>query len=70
MELHYHNISVYVGGDPSQYSGARRHATHEYLAQGCPQDIKFLWEEDGDVYIRIAYTGIHSSMGDTTEFDG
>jgi hypothetical protein len=70
MELHHHNISVYVGGDPPEYPGASGHATDEFLAQVCSQDIMFLWEQGGDVHIRAACARIHSGMGDTTAFDG
>jgi len=70
MELHHYNFFVYVGGDPSEYSRASGHATHEFLAQVCPQDLVLLWEQGGDVHIRAACTGIHSGMGNTTAFDG
>jgi hypothetical protein len=70
MELHHHNILMYLGGDPSEYPGASGHATHEPLAQVCPQDIVFLREQGTNVHIRATRAGIHSGMGDTTAFDG
>ena len=70
MELHHYNFPVYLGGDPPEYPRASGYATHEPLAQVCPQDIVFLWEQGAYVHIRAACTGIHSGMGDTTAFDG
>ena len=70
MELHHYNFPVYLGGDPPEYPGASGHATHESLAQVCPQDIVFLGEQGADVHIRATRAGIHSGMGDTTAFGG
>ena len=70
MELHHYNIFVYVGGDPPEYPGASRHATHESLAQVCSQDIVFLGEQGANVHICVTRAGIHSGMGYTTAFDG
>jgi hypothetical protein len=70
MELHHYNIPVYMGGDPPEYPGASGYATHEPLAQVCPQDIMFPWEQGANVHIRATRAGIHSGLGNTTAFDG
>ena len=70
MELHHHNIPVYMGGDPPEYPGASGYATHESLAQMRPQDIVLLQEQGANVHIRDTRAGIHSGMGNTTAFDG
>ena len=70
MELHHYNTLVYMGGDPPEYPGASRYATNDFLAQVCPQDIVFPWEQGPYVYICATRAGIHSGMGYTTEFDG
>jgi hypothetical protein len=66
MELHHHNILMYLGGDPSEYPGASGHATNEFLAQVCPQDIVFPWEQGAYVHMRATRAGIPSSVGNTT----
>jgi hypothetical protein len=61
---------MYMGGGPSECSGAGGYARNGLLAQVCPQNVVLLQNKGGAVHIRAARARICSSVGNSPAFDG